>query len=119
MNRSITKIFIAAFITLASFGKANSQTSDNSIHAFFKGNETEVKNNIKTNNLSFFVSGLTSDQEVAAFVKRSQPYAKGFTMTVGSLVNGERECKINFVGAPEMKWMLRFFLASSVKDVEQ
>lgn len=117
MKNSTSKILLTLFITIAAFGKIKAQTSD--IHAFFKGTETEVKNDLKAKSLGFFVSGLSTDEQAAAFLKNAQPYSKFFTMTMAAPVNGQRECKINFVGTPDAKWVLRFFLASSVKDVEQ
>ena len=117
MKNSTSKILLAVFITITAFGKVKAQTND--IHAFFKGTETEVKSEINSKTLTFFVSGLSTDEQAAAFLKRSLPYSKSFTMNMGATANGQSECKINFVGTPDVKWMLRFFLASSVKDVEQ
>ena len=86
---------------------------------FFKGTEAEIKSAIKSNAVVFFVSGLETDQQKNDFIKKSQPYSKTFTMTVEAPVNGQYECKITFTGTPDVKWLLRFFLASYVKDVDQ
>ena len=119
MKNSTTKILLAIFISIIGFGKVNAQTSDNLIHAFFKGTETDVKNEIKSNTLTFSVSDLSSEQ-ATAFLKKAQPYSKSFTITMAAQENPlQYTCKINFIGTPDMKWVLRFFLASSVKDVEQ
>ena len=120
MKNSTTKILLAIFISIIGFGKVNAQTSDNLIHAFFKGTDTDVKNDIKSNTLTFFVSGLSTKELADAFLKKALPYSKSFTMTMARLENpAECEFKITFIGTPELKWVLRFFLASGVKDVEQ
>ena len=98
---------------------ARAQNMSSGTHAFFTASETEIKNEVKAGSLVFYVSGLETEQQADDFLKRSKPYSKGFSMTLGAQVNGQRECKIIFNGNPEMKWALRFFLASGIADVKQ
>jgi hypothetical protein len=115
-NHLIRTLFALTFL-VAAFTNTQAQSSTG-IHSFFKGTATDVKASVQANTLTFFVSGIENEQQLADFIKRSTPYSKGFTMTVANTDSQKRECKIKFTGTPDLKWVERFFMAASITDVE-
>jgi hypothetical protein len=88
------------------------------LHAFFKGSSAVIKSSVQSNSLVFYVSGIDSKTQLDDFLKRAQVYSKGFTLTATS-AEGKYECKVNFNGTPEVKWLQRFFVAVSMSDIQQ
>lgn len=116
---SIKTVFVLVFFAGIISAKAQSSSSPG-LHAFFKGTEADVKSSIQAGTLTFLMAGLETDQQTNAFIKKSQPYAKSFTLTVSPSASNMKECKVAFItnANDKAKWLQRFFMASGISDVE-
>jgi hypothetical protein len=113
-TRTLTLLTLVLSIVIS----AGAQNS-NGLRVVFNGSASDTKSAIQSNTLSFQVSGLNTDQQVQDFIKRSQVYSKGFTMTVVPAADKNfQQCKITFNGTPEAKWLQRFFMSSGIEQVE-
>ena len=113
-TRTLTLLTLILSLVISSAAQ-----NSNSLNVIFKGTAADTKTAIQSNSLSFQVSGLNTDQQVKDFVKRSQVYSKGFTMTVTPAADKNfQQCKITFNGTPDVKWLQRFFMSSGIEEVE-